>query len=189
MILSNTAILQAIKAGRLKIGDLSGDEDPGQPPFNTSSVDLHLSEQISVLKGAPAALDLRNSGISKFLSDNSDSFTATPEQPFTLKRGQFALGITAEKIILPIVSGQPAYAARVEGRSSIARCGVLIHFTAPTIHAGFPGPITLELANLGPINFLLYPGLAICQLIVEEVKGDVVPTEIQFGGQSTPTGL
>lgn len=56
MILSNTAILEAIKAGRLTIGELTGDEDPGLPPFNTSSVDLHLSGQISVLKDAPVSL-------------------------------------------------------------------------------------------------------------------------------------
>lgn len=189
MILGNTEILEAIKAGRLKIGDLTGNEDPGQQPFNTTSIDLHLNDQISVLQVAPAAFDLRKPGISKFLSDNSKSHKTTLEQPFTLRPGDFVLASTQEKIILPIVPEKNAYSARVEGRSSIARCGVLVHFTAPTIHAGFSGQITLEIANLGPIDFLLYPGLAICQLIFEEVLGKVVPTENQFIGQTTPSGL
>lgn len=100
MILSNTAILEAIKAGRLKIGELTGDEDPGQPPFNTTSIDLHLNDRISVIQPTPAAFDLRKSGISKFLSDNSKRHKATLEQPFTLKPGDFVLAITREKIAL-----------------------------------------------------------------------------------------
>lgn len=89
---------------------------------------------------------------------------------------------------LPIVPGRPALAARVEGRSSFARCGLLVHFTAPTIHAGFRGRITLEIINLGPIPILLYPGTYICQLIVEEVVGIPLKKESQFQGQTRPGG-
>ena len=62
-------------------------------------------------------------------------------------------------------------AARVEGKSSLARFGLLAHFTAPTIHAGFEGHITLEMMNLGPSPIILTPGMAICQLILEQVHG------------------
>ena len=71
----------------------------------------------------------------------------------------------------------------------MTRCGILIHFTAPTIHAGFEGTITLEIINLGPIEFLLYPDMRICQLIIEEVKG--IPTDApnQFRGQKDAVGV
>jgi dCTP deaminase len=59
---------------------------------------------------------------------------------------------------------------------------------APTIHAGFYGPITLELINFGVHNFLLYPEMFICQLIIEEIKGCPVQTPNQFRGQQNPAG-
>ena len=62
-------------------------------------------------------------------------------------------------------------------------------FTAPTIHAGFEGTITLEIINLGFAPFLLRPDLSICQLIIEEVKGLPTLAPNQFLGQSTPEGL
>jgi dCTP deaminase len=77
----------------------------------------------------------------------------------------------------------------VEGKSSLARCGILIHFTAPTIHAGFNGTITLEIINLGPVRFLLTPGLFICQLIIEEIQGAPANAPNQFRGQTGAAGV
>lgn len=188
MILGNTKILQAIREGYLKIGDLTGNENPSLKPFNTSSVDLHLSDAISKPRKSPAAFDLRKPGLKDFLKSNSDSFNITESQPYSLEPGQFLIAQTVEAVDFPIFSGKPKLAARVEGRSGIARCGILVHFTAPTIHAGFTGTITLEIANLSPMGFLLFPGMGICQLIVEQVQGEVVLTPSQFRGQSTPTG-
>jgi len=94
-----------------------------------------------------------------------------------------------EEVGFPIKSKQPCYCARVEGKSSIARCGILVHFTAPTIHAGFEGRITLEMINLGKSDFLLYPGMPICQLISEEVKGTPKDAPNQFKNQKTPSGM
>ena len=72
-------------------------------------------------------------------------------------------------------------AARVEGKSSLARIGIGVHVTAPTIHAGFGyrpndpsfsgNPIQLEIWNTGPLRIRLVKGLRICQLIFEEVHG------------------
>ena len=73
-------------------------------------------------------------------------------------------------------------------RSSYARCGLLVHFTAPTIHAGYSGTITLELINFGPFPILLYPGAPICQLIVEQVSGTPFRNDSQFQGQSRAGG-
>jgi dCTP deaminase len=60
------------------------------------------------------------------------------------------------------VDDQPSYAARVEGRSSHARRGILVHFTAPTIHSGFKGPIALEIKNLRATAIDLTPNVYIC---------------------------
>ena len=83
---------------------------------------------------------------------------------------------------------RPTLTARVEGKSSRARFGLLVHFTAPTIHAGFEGPITLEMMCLGTSPFTLYPGLPICQLVVEQVVGTPSESRSQFHNQATPAG-
>jgi dCTP deaminase len=66
-------------------------------------------------------------------------------------------------------------AAQVEGRISLARLGIGIHVTAPTIHAGFgdsdPQPIQLEIFNFGPHEIVLDAGMKICQLIFEQTLG------------------
>lgn len=62
-------------------------------------------------------------------------------------------------------------AARVEGKSSLARLGIGVHVTAPTIHAGFKGQIRLEMINHGRIPLRLRPGMKICQLIFEQTLG------------------
>jgi dCTP deaminase len=189
MILSNVEILRAIADGRLEIGDLKGAEDPGNPPFNTTAIDLHLGNTIAVPRKAPAAFDLRQSGlIRQYQSINSDRLNITEQQPYCLVPNTLVLANTRERVNFPITPGKAALSARVEGRSSVARCGILVHFTAPTIHTGFWGTVTLEIMNLGPLSFLLFPDMAICQLIIEQVEGAVVPTANQFAGQLNPTG-
>lgn len=95
-----------------------------------------------------------------------------------------------ERVELPLLEeGKgPSLAARVEGKSSYSGCGLLVHFTAPTVHAGFAGTITLELINLGPLDISLYPSMPICQLIVEQVDGIPFRNDSQFQGQSKPGG-
>ncbi|MCX5634727.1 MAG: hypothetical protein NTW55_02640 [Planctomycetota bacterium] len=92
-------------------------------------------------------------------------------------------------IELCTTNGPPYLAARIEGKSSRARCGVLVHFTAPTVHAGWKGRLTLEMINLGLAPFLLTPDMPIAQLILEEVKGRIELMPSQFQNQSSPTGL
>jgi len=97
---------------------------------------------------------------------------------YVLKPGGFVLGWTAEKIQLPNAS---RIGARVEGKSSLARIGLGIHVTAPTIHPGFGekaqgedyegSPIRLEIWNIGPLKIRLKKGMPICQILFEEVHG------------------
>lgn len=97
---------------------------------------------------------------------------------YTLRPQALVLGWTVERIKLPHIS---RIAARVEGKSSLARIGVGVHITAPTIHAGFGvnesepeylgSAIRREIWNAGPLSIKLTRGMAICQLIFEEVHG------------------
>jgi len=73
--------------------------------------------------------------------------------------------------------------------SSRARCGLLVHFSAPTVHPGWDGALVLEMINLGHAPVLLTPGMFIAQLIVQKVKG--IPQRVdpsEFQGQSNPDG-
>jgi dCTP deaminase len=103
----------------------------------------------------------------------------------------FLLGWTVERIQLPHAS---RLAARVEGKSSLARLGLGVHVTAPTIHAGFgatgdpeyPGSaIRLEIWNIGPLRIKLDKGMPICQLIFEWVDGT---PEKGYAGQFSTQG-
>jgi dCTP deaminase len=73
-----------------------------------------------------------------------------------------------ERISIPIYS---KLAARVEGKSSMARIGIGVHITAPTIHCGFNAPIQLEMYNFGPFEVILKSGMPICQVIFEQTFG------------------
>ena len=158
-------------------------------PDATSAVDLRLGNEIAYFKeGLAINIDLRRGDFARLFATNSEVRTISEEQPYSLAPNKMVLGKTLEQVELPIVEDGPTLAARVEGKSSYARCGLLVHFTAPTIHAGFKGTITLELKNLGTIPILLYPETPICQLILEEVKGTPFRNDSQFQGQSRVSG-
>jgi dCTP deaminase len=125
-----------------------------------------------------------------FAARNSHRERLSAARPYSLKHARFVLGQTMETVRLPILPAlETCLAARIEGKSSRARCGLLVHFTAPTIHPGYEGTITLEMINLGEPDFLLFPGMTIAQLIIEEVKGIPFQKDSQFQGQTTPEGL
>ncbi len=191
MILSNTAIHEALESGRLIIDPRPEPLTPGAEedcPYQTSAVDLRLGTEVSWFKeGRAFAMDLRHGGFIGTFSDNSETTEITEDRPFVLQPRRLVLAQTMEQIGLPLCDDQ-CLAARVEGRSSFARCGLLVHFTAPTIHAGFAGHITLEMMNWGPYAINLYPGMSICQLIVERVEGTPLSNESQFQDQTTPGG-
>jgi dCTP deaminase len=192
MILSNTEIQSALKQGRLVIRPVPLPDFPdhtGRCPYATTAVDLRLGTEISYFKeGLPFDINLKNGAFADLFGPNSITQKITSEQPFVLRPNRLVLGKTMEHVELPLRQDQPSLAARVEGKSSYARCGLLVHFTAPTIHAGFAGTITLELINLGPCNISLYPETAICQLIVETVVGTPFRNDSQFQNQQRPGG-
>jgi len=193
MVLSNVEIHAALDQGRIIIFPEPKPRLPTSAnpdcPYNTTSVDLRLGDTVSIPRPGPFNYNLGKQGIAKFLSQNCDHHKVDPRAGFTLKSNEFILGETLERLTLPIIPGVTALAARIEGKSSFARCGLLVHFTAPTVHAGFDGKLTLEMIILGKTDIVLYPEMYICQLVLEEVKGTPVPNPSQFQGQSTPSGL
>ena len=193
MILSNLSIHDALDRGWLRIDPQPAPrrlgEGPGKCPYQTSAVDLRLGDEIAYFKeGIPAQIDLRKGDFNRMFGPLSETRKLADDQPYVLRPSKLVLGRTLERVELPFVEGATALAARVEGKSSYARCGLLVHFTAPTVHAGFAGTITLELINLGPLDIALYPNMPICQLIVEQVFGVPFRNDSQFQGQSQPGG-
>jgi dCTP deaminase len=202
VILSNIAIHEALDDGRLVIAPEPSPRLPSldgpSSPYQTTSVDLTLSNLLQVPKDEDLAvnIDLRQAErVAGTLSLLSNTEEIHAQHGFLLQPGKLVLGRTAENVRLALPSeyevtarNKPCLAARIEGKSSRARFGILVHFTAPTIHAGFEGPITLEIINLGWRPFVLYRDMPICQLIIEEVEGVPSPNESQFQGQTTPAG-
>ena len=95
-------------------------------------------------------------------------FHEVDAEGYLLNRDQLILAWMTEYISLRPAS---RVAARIEGKSSLARLGLAVHMTAPTIHAGFDGHIRLEIVNHGPLPIRLRPGMRLCQLIFEQTLG------------------
>ena len=182
MILSDHEIQAAMELGLLLI-----EPRPEPSRFSSTALDLTLDGVILCWNDPPPvprepSHKLRPSAQEfdlKVIMDDPMTTTKVPigSQGFDLEPRMFVLGFSQQRIYLP---NRSRLAARVEGKSSLARLGVGIHVTAPTIHAGFgynpkdphnPGlPIQLEIFNIGNRIIVLDVGMPICQLIFEEVR-------------------
>ncbi len=185
MILSNAEIELALRNKQIHI------TPSPLRPFDTTSLDLRLGFEFSIpKKEISVVLDPAQGSVPRTLETVYESRKLADGESLTLEPGNFMLGQTLERIQLPLRSDEQGYslAARIEGKSSYARCGLLVHFTAPTIHAGFSGHIALEIINLGHWPIVLRPCHPVCQLIFELVKGMPHSNPSNFQGQSTPTG-
>lgn len=99
-----------------------------------------------------------------------------PVDLFRIEPGEFILGSTVERVEIPA-----DLCARVEGKSSLGRLGLLVHLTAGYIDPGFKGKITLEIVNLNERAIILRPGLSICQLSLIQLSS---PAEAPYGHES-----
>lgn len=164
MIFSDRQIRQALGAGRFEITPT-----PDENQFAPSAVDLHIGDVFRRWKlpeTGMAPLRLSELKIPDFASHMED-LPREKDGSVILSPGAFILSQTRERVKLPHDS---QLAARVEGRSSFARLGLVVHMTAPTIHAGFEGNIVLEMMNFGPFDLVISPNHThICQLIFEEL--------------------
>ena len=164
MLYSKDDIKEALAQGRLVI-----EPPPDEGMYSTSAVDLRLGNSFIVLDNpSPDAGVFVTVGISdpeEIAAQYGTRREVPPSDYLELKPGQFVLANTVERVELPL-----SLAARVEGKSSLARFGLSIHQTAPIIHADFRGAIRLEISNVGPFLCRLTPGIPICQLTFEELK-------------------
>lgn len=149
VILSDRDLRTEIDGGRIIIEPF--DDSCVQP----SSIDVKVSHLFRVFRNHTASvLDVK-----KDLTDLTELVEVPEGGCFMLHPGEFALGSTLERIGVPT-----DLVARVEGKSSLGRLGLVIHSTAGFIDAGFDGHITLELANLANLPITLYPGMKIGQI-------------------------
>jgi len=149
MILSDRTIREQLAAGRIGIEPL--DDSCIQP----SSVDLRLDRLFRVfLNHTMPVIDVKQD-----LTDLTRLVEIADDDAFILHPGEFVLGSTYEQVTLPA-----DLVARIEGKSSLGRLGLLIHSTAGFIDAGFSGHITLELSNVANLPITLYPGMKIGQV-------------------------
>lgn len=178
MILSDASIRQALQDARIDIDPLA--EDAIQP----SSVDLRVDATFRVFNNhLYPYIDVRADQVGL-----TEPVKATDDQPFILHPGEFVLGSTLEKVTLP-----RDLVARIEGKSSLGRLGLLVHATAGFVDAGFSGWLTLELSNVANLPIAIYPGMKIGQLAffqldreAERAYGDA-ELGSKYQGQQGPT--
>lgn len=149
MIFSDRSIREAVASGRILIDPF--DDVMVQP----SSVDVRCDRHFRVFENHRyASID------PKAVQDDLTSVVeASEDGPFILHPGEFVLGATLETIGLA-----DDLVARLEGKSSLGRLGLLIHSTAGFIDPGFKGQVTLELSNVASLPIAIYPGMKIGQI-------------------------
>jgi len=165
VLLSDRDLLAEIDAGRLAL-------DPFEPALvQPSSIDVRLDRWFRVFNNT------RYTHIDPAIQQ--DELTSLVEAPagesFVLHPGEFVLGSTLEVITLP-----DDLAARLEGKSSLGRLGLVTHSTAGFIDPGFSGHVTLELSNLANLPITLWPGMKIGQVCVFRLSS---PAEHPYGSE------
>src|SRR3954469_9333451 len=176
MVLSDRSIRAEIEAGRVVIDPY--DETLVQP----SSIDVRVDNRFRVFQNSRYPyIDVRQP-----MEDLTELVEAEGDEPFILHPGEFVLGQTREGVPLPNDLG-----ARLEGKSSRGRLGLLIHSTAGFVDSGFSGNLTLELSNVANLPITIYHGMPIGQISFMRMDG---PVENPYGsrgnkyqGQVEPT--
>lgn len=149
MILSDRTIREQLAAGRIVIEPLALSD------IQPSSVDLRLDRYFRVFRNhTMRVIDVRQDQ-----EELTELVEIGDEDAFILHPGEFVLGSTVERVTLP-----DDLVARLEGKSSLGRLGLLIHSTAGFVDAGWDGYLTLELSNVANLPITLYPGMKIGQI-------------------------
>ena len=178
MVLSDRTIRAEIEAGRIEIDPY--DASMIQP----SSIDVRVDRKFRVFHNARHPfIDVRQP-----MEDLTELVEAEGDRPFILHPGEFVLGQTLERVTLP-----DDLVARLEGKSSLGRLGLLIHSTAGFVDSGFSGNLTLELSNVANLPITIYHGMPIGQISFMRMDGPVESpygsgaTESKYQGQAEPT--
>jgi dCTP deaminase len=178
VVLSDRTIRSEVEQGRIVIDPF--DAGMVQP----SSVDVRVDRRFRVFNNARYPfIDVRQpmEGLTELVEVAGD-------EPFILHPGEFVLGQTLERVTLP-----DDLVARLEGKSSLGRLGLLIHSTAGFVDSGFSGNLTLELSNVANLPITIYHGMPIGQLSFMRMDGPVErpygtgDTGSKYQGQTEPT--
>jgi len=149
MVLSDHTIKEELAKGRIVIDPL------GEGCIQPASVDIHLDHRLLVFRNSRRPyIDVREE-----LSDLTEMVEIEGGTPFMLHPGEFVLASTVEHIELP-----DDLVARLEGKSSLGRVGLLIHSTAGYVDPGWKGHLTMELSSVSNLPITLYRGMKIAQL-------------------------
>jgi dCTP deaminase len=172
MILTDREIRIAIQRQLIAI-DPAPDESEDRSAYSATAVDLTLDPDIAIFNEPTPGLDNRIDPSMPGFNVESVARSLTtraviPSAGYPLPPRKFVLAWRREYVHLRT---ETRLAGRVEGKSSLARCGLAVHMTAPTIHCGFEGRIRLEMINHSPVPIVLKAGMRICQLIFETTLG------------------
>ncbi|MGZ4607096.1 MAG: dCTP deaminase [Actinomycetes bacterium] len=163
MLLSDRDIRKDIESGRISL-------EPYQPEMvQPSSVDVRIDRYFRVFENhryPHIDPSVEQPELTRLVEPDGD-------EPFILHPGEFVLGSTYEVVSLP-----DDVSARLEGKSSLGRLGLLTHSTAGFIDAGFSGHVTLELSNVATLPIKLWPGMKIGQLCFFRLTS---PAEAPYG--------
>ena len=178
MVLSDRTIREEIESGRIVIDPFEASN------VQPSSVDVRVDRKLRVFHNARYPyIDVRQP-----MDDLTELVEVSDDEPFILHPGEFVLGQTLERVTLP-----NDLVARLEGKSSLGRLGLLIHSTAGFVDSGFSGNLTLELSNVANLPITIYHGMPIGQISFMRMDG---PVERPYGsgeagskyqGQAEPT--
>src|SRR6187397_2124742 len=162
MVLADRTIRRLLEEGRIEIEPY--DEALLQP----SSVDVRVDRYFRVFRNnLYPHIDV------KVEQENLTELVEISDEPFILHPGEFVLGSTLERVRLP-----DDLVARLEGKSSLGRLGLLIHSTAGFIDPGWNGQVTLELSNVSNLPITIYPGMKIGQVSFVQLTE---PAESPYG--------
>lgn len=160
MVLTRDVILREIEAGRLAIEPLVPDQ------IGPASIDLHLGDEIRVMQGGPAVIDV---------TEDADYRAVTQvralDGAYVLRPGETIHGITRERLRLP-----PDVAGWLEGRSRFARLGLMIHVTSGFVAPGVSSRQVLEIANVAGRPLAVRAGVRVCQIVLQRCEGSAVYT-------------
>jgi len=166
MILADGDIIQALKTKAIVITPYPDEKTQ----LGSCSIDLRLGTKFRVFNYSKVPfIDPNNP---KTTEEMMSEIEVKDGEPFILQPGDFVLATTMESFQLP-----PNILARLEGRSSLGRLGIVVHSTASVFDPGWDGVAVLELGNLGRMPVALYPGMRICALTFEELKS---PSQVPY---------
>jgi len=159
MVLSNVDIENYIRAGKIKITP----EPDIETQFGSCSIDFRLGNTFRVFEHSKYPyIDLKKKVDA---DDLMREVRVADGESFMMQPGEFVLAATQEKLELA-----DDVMARLEGRSSLGRLGIIVHSTAGLFDPGWVGNATLELGNLGRMPVGLYPGMRICAFTFEKLS-------------------